>query len=156
MALPEEPIMSRLSYSLSLLALACCSTAFAQSTVPPRVVVAEKLPNYWVLDGASIQADAPNYGKNIEQPGCATVSFIVEKDGSTSTIKVQKVAPEGDLGKVAASAAASMKFTPTVSNAGRDRVFSWLIFPFNLPADAAARTAVMQRCAVEKLGWNDH
>src|SRR5262245_60693846 len=88
MALPEEPIMSRLSYSL--LALACCSTAFAQSTVPPRVVAAEKLPNYWVLDGTSIQADAPNYGKNIDQPGCATVSFVVEKDGSTSTIKVQK------------------------------------------------------------------
>ena len=151
--------MSRLSSSLlamSLCAFAYCSVALAQSTVPPRTVAAEKLPNYWVLDSTSIQADAPNYGKNIEAPGCATVSFVVEKDGSTSTIKVQKVVPEGDLGKVAASAAASMKFTPSVSNAGRDRVFSWLIFPFNLPADAAARTAVMQRCAVEKLAWADH
>ncbi|MEP7044421.1 MAG: energy transducer TonB [Dokdonella sp.] len=146
--------MSRLP--LFGIAFVCCSSAFAQSTVPPRVVAAEKLPDYWVLNGASIQADAPNYGKNIEQPGCATVSFVVEKDGSTSTIKVQKVAPEGDLGKVAASAAASMKFEPSVSNAGRDRVFSWLIFPFNLPADAAARTAVMQGCAVAKLAWTDH
>jgi outer membrane biosynthesis protein TonB len=139
-----------------LIACVVAQGALAQSTAPPRVVVADKLAGVWVLNSASISADAPNYGKNVEQPGCATVSFVVEKDGSTSTVKVQKVAPEGDLGKIAASAATSMKFEPTVSNSGRDRVFSWLIFPFNLPSDPAQRTAVMQRCAVEKLGWNDH
>ena len=139
-----------------LIACVVAQGALAQSTAPPRVVVADKLAGVWVLNSSSISADAPNYGKNVEQPGCATVSFVVEKDGSTSTVKVQKVAPEGDLGKIAASAATSMKFEPTVSNSGRDRVFSWLIFPFNLPTDPAQRTAVMQRCAVEKLGWNDH
>jgi outer membrane biosynthesis protein TonB len=139
-----------------LIACVVAQGALAQSTAPPRVVVADKLAGVWVLNSSSISADAPNYGKNVEQPGCATVSFVVEKDGSTSTVKVQKVAPEGDLGKIAASAATSMKFEPTVSNSGRDRVFSWLIFPFNLPSDPAQRTAVMQRCAVEKLGWNDH
>lgn len=145
--------MSRLP--LFVIAGAFCATALAQSTALPRVVAAEKLASYWALNASSISADAPNYGKNVEQPGCATVSFVVEKDGSTSTIKVQKVAPEGDLGKIAASAAKSMRFEPTISNSGRDRVFSWLIFPFNLPADAATRTSVMQRCAVEKLGWED-
>ena len=145
--------MSRLS--LWVLASLIAPCALAQSTAAPRVVIADKLASYWVVNPSSIQADAPNYGRNIEQPGCATVSFFIEKDGSTSTIKVQKVAPEGDLGKVAASAAKSMRFEPTVSNAGRDRVFSWLIFPFNLPSDPAARTAVMQRCAVDKLGWED-
>jgi outer membrane biosynthesis protein TonB len=134
---------------------AISSVAIAQSTAPPRVVPADKLAGYWAMNASSISADAPNYGKNIEQPGCATVSFVVEKDGTTSTIKVQKVAPEGDLGKIAASAAKSMRFEATIANAGRDRVFSWLIFPFNLPADPAARTAVMQRCAVEKLGWEE-
>jgi len=146
--------MSRLF--LFAVSFACCALAAAQSTVAPRVVPADKLAGYWVMNSSSIQADVPNYGKNMEQPGCATVSFVVEKDGSTSNVKVQKVVPEGDLAKVAASAASSMKFDPTLSNAGRDRVFSWLIFPFNLPADAAARTAVMQRCAVARLGWNDH
>ncbi|MFC5490127.1 hypothetical protein [Dokdonella soli] len=122
----------------------------------PRTVVPEKLASYWVMIKSSVEANAPNYGKNIQQPGCATVSFVVEKDGSTSAIKVQRVAPEGDLGKVAASAAATMKFVPSVVNAGRDRVFSWLIFPFNLPADPAERTAVMQKCQIEKLSWKDH
>ncbi len=138
------------------MALASCTSVWAQSTLPPRVVHAEKLAGYWVMNASSVQANVPNAGKNLDQPGCATVSFVVEKDGSTSTVKVQKVAPQGDLGQVAASAAASVKFVPTLSNSGRDRVFSWLIFPFNLPADPAARTAVMQRCAVDKLGWADH
>lgn len=139
-----------------LFALAAATAALAQSTLPPRVVVADKLAQYWAIDRSSVQADAPNYGKNIQQPGCATVSFVVEKDGSTSTIKVQKVAPEGDLGKVAASAASHLRFEPTVANSGRERVFSWLIFPFNLPPDAAARTAVMQQCHVDKLSWDNH
>ncbi len=133
----------------------CCTNVFAQSTLPPRVVAPDKLAAYWVMDRASIEADAPNYGKNLQGPGCAAVSFVVEKDGRTSSVKVQRVVPEGDLGKVAASAAASMRFDPTVSNSGRDRVFSWLIFPFNLPADPAARTAVMQHCQIDKLGWQD-
>lgn len=139
-----------------LLALAVSTAAFAQSTLPPRVVAADKLAQYWAMDVSSVQADAPNYGKNVHEPGCATVSFVVEKDGSTSTVKVQKVDPEGDLGKVAASAAGNLRFEPTLSNSGRERVFSWLIFPFNLPPDPAARTAVMQRCAVDKLDWNNH
>ena len=138
-----------------LLACAVSPAALAQSTLPPRVVAPEKLSAYWAM-GPSMEADAPLYGKNLDQPGCATVSFVVEKDGRTSTIKVQKVVPEGDLSRVAASAAASLHFEPTATNQGRDRVFSWLIFPFNLPADPAARTAVMQRCAVDKLGWSDH
>ena len=44
----------------------------------------------------------------------------------------------------------------TVINAGKDRAFSWLIFPFNLPADPAARTAVMKQCQIDKLDWKDH
>lgn len=142
-------------FVISLYALAAAAGASAQSTLPPKVVPADKLAGYWQMDASSVQADAPNYGKNIQQPGCATVSFVVEKDGSTSTIKVQKVAPEGDLGKIAASAASHLRFEPTLANSGRDRVFSWLIFPFNAPTDPAARSAVMKQCQIDKLGWND-
>lgn len=146
--------MKRLAFSL--VALAAATGVLAQSTLPPRVVAADRLAKYWVMDVSSVQADAPNYGKNVHQPGCATVSFVVEKDGGTSSVKVQKVVPEGDLAKVAASAAQHLRFEPTVANSGRERVFSWLIFPFNLPADPAERTTVMQRCAVDRLDWNDH
>lgn len=143
--------------SLAFMAFAVCASASAQSMnqSPPQVVTSEKLASYWTMISSSVQADVPNYGKNLNQPGCATVSFVVEKNGNTSTAKVQRVVPEGDLAKVALSVVSTLHFEPTVFNAGRERVFSWLIFPFNLPKDPAARTAVMQKCLVKNLGWND-
>lgn len=145
--------MTRLA--LALVATLISATAIAQSTEAPKVVAPEKLSGYWVLLNDSVEADVPNIAKNISAPGCAAVSFVVEKDGSTSQIKVQRVVPAGDLGRIALSMAKHMRFEPTVSNSGRSRVFSWLIFPFNSPADTAARSAMMQPCAIDKLGWQD-
>ena len=143
--------------SIAVIAVLVCANAAAQSMdqTPPRVVAPDKLATYWTRAQSSIDADVPNFGKNIHQPGCATVSFVVEPTGGTSTFKVQRVVPAGDLGKVAASVAAGLRFDPTPSNKGRTRVFSWLIFPFNLPADHAARTAVMRPCEIEKLDAKD-
>jgi outer membrane biosynthesis protein TonB len=143
--------------SFAAVAFVCCASAAAQSMnqAPPRVVVSEKLASYWTMINSSVEADAPNYGKNIQQPGCVTVSFVVEKDGNTSTAKVQRVVPAGDLAKVALSEVASLHFEATAFNAGKQRVFSWLIFPFNLPADPAARAAVMQKCLIDHLDWKD-
>jgi len=134
------------------------SAAAAQSIdqTPPRMIAPEQLAKYWVMTNTSVDADVPNFGRNMNQPGCATVSFVVEKNGTTSTIKVQRVVPEGDLGKVAKSVAAGLHFEATALNAGKDRVFSWLIFPFNLPSDPAARTAVMKQCQIDKIDWKDH
>ena len=140
---------------IAVLAMATSTVAVAQSDAPPRVVVPDKLAGYWALVAASVEADVPIMARNISSPGCAAVSFVVEKDGRTSTIKVQRVVPAGDLAKVATSMASNMRFEPTVTNSGRDRVFSWLIFPFNAPTDPAARTAVMKQCQIDKLGWND-
>lgn len=147
--------MSRIA--LTALAFLASSLASAQSMdqTPPRVVPSEQLEKYWVMSNTSVDADVPNFGRNMDQPGCATVSFVVEKNGTTSTIKVQRVVPEGDLGKVAKSVAAGLRFDPTAVNAGRSRVFSWLIFPFNLPKDPAARTAVMKQCQIDRIDWKD-
>ena len=143
---------------LVLVAILASSLAAAQSMdqAPPRVIQSEQLNKYWVMTNTSVDADVPNFGRNVNQPGCATVSFVIEKNGSTSNLKVQRVVPDGDLGKVARSVASNLHFEATVVNAGKDRVFSWLIFPFNLPADPAARTAVMKQCYIEKLDWKDH
>lgn len=142
---------------LVLAAILCSPVVAAQSMdqAPPRVIQTEQLSKYWVMANTSVDADVPNFGRNVNQPGCATVSFVIEKNGSTSNIKVQRVVPEGDLGKVAKSVASNLHFEATLVNAGKDRVFSWLIFPFNLPADPAARTAVMKQCYIEKLEWKD-
>jgi hypothetical protein len=141
---------------LCVLATFASPLAFAQMDLtPPRVVPSEALSQYWTMTNTSVDADVPNFGRNMDQPGCATVSFVVEKNGTTSTIKVQRVVPEGDLGKVAKSVAAGLRFEPTAVNAGRSRVFSWLIFPFNLPKDPAARTAVMKQCQIDSIDWKD-
>lgn len=143
--------------TMAVLLLAGCGAAFAQSmdTSPPRLVQPDKLANWWTMINSSVEADVPNYAKNVQAPGCATVSFVVEANGNTSTIKVQRVVPDGDFGKIARSIASGLHFEPTAFNSGRERVFSWLIFPFNLPADPAERTAVMQKCAVDGLTWKD-
>ena len=143
---------------VAVIALGVLLTSVASAQMdqtPPKVIASEQLDRYWVMSNTSVDADVPNYGRNMNQPGCATVSFVVEKNGRTSTIKVQRVVPEGDLGKVAKSVAAGLTFVPTAHNAGKDRVFSWLIFPFNLPADPAARTAVMKQCQIDKIDWKD-
>ena len=146
------------AYAAPIFAMLFSCAALAQSMdqTPPRVIASEQLAKYWVMTSTAVDADVPNFGRNMNQPGCATVSFVIEKNGTTSGIKVQRVVPEGDLGKVAKSVAAGLHFEATALNAGKDRVFSWLIFPFNLPADPAARTAVMQQCVVDKLDWKDH
>ena len=143
--------------ALMVLGILASSLASAQmDQTPPKVIASEQLDKYWVMSNTSVDADVPNVGRNMNQPGCATVSFVVEKNGTTSTIKVQRVVPEGDLGKVAKSVASNLRFQATLLNAGKDRAFSWLIFPFNLPAEPAARTAVMKQCQIEKIEWKDH
>jgi len=146
--------MSRRMILASFLLASPLASAQMDKT-PPKVIASEQLDKYWVMTNMSVNADVPNVGRNMNQPGCATVSFVVEKNGATSTIKVQRVVPEGDLGKVAKSVAAGLQFQATALNAGKDRVFSWLIFPFNLPADPAARTAVMKQCQIDKIDWKD-
>jgi hypothetical protein len=143
---------------MSVIGISAPSVGAAQSMdqSPPRVIPSEQLAKYWVMSNTSVAADVPNFGRNVNEPGCAAVSFVIEKNGTTSNIKVQRVVPEGDLGKIAKSVASNLHFEATLLNAGKDRFFSWLIFPFNLPADPGARTAVMQQCLIEKLDWKDH
>ncbi|TAH47452.1 MAG: hypothetical protein EYC71_00860 [Gammaproteobacteria bacterium] len=137
-----------------IFAVACLSVAsLALAENPVRSVKPEDLEKYWVMMKDSVQGDAPLGGKNMNQPGCAAVSFIVEGNGRASNITIEKVYPEGGLGEFAANIAANLEFLPTIPNAGRDRVFSSMIFPFNLPADSAARTAVMQNCVIPARKW---
>ncbi|HET9033205.1 MAG TPA: hypothetical protein VFN25_09895 [Dokdonella sp.] len=137
---------------LSIVGLALIPVAHAQN--PVRSVKPNDLEKYWVLMKDSVEGDAPLGGKNMDQSGCAAVSFIVEGNGRASNITVEKVEPPGGLGELAASIARNIEFVPTIINAGRDRVFSSLIFPFNLPADPAARSAIMEKCEIPARRWN--
>lgn len=144
-----------MSARLLIAAIACFAISpLAHAQKVPRSVAPDNLAKYWVMMNASVEGDAPIGGKNLDVPGCASVSFIVEKNGSTSNVKVQKVEPVGDLAPMAASIAKNLKFEPTIANAGLERVFSSLIFPFNLPPDPEARKIIMERCVIKPLRWS--
>ncbi|MEZ5462724.1 energy transducer TonB [Dokdonella sp.] len=143
--------MNMRKFALILACLALTPHALAQKV--PRSVTPETLEKYWVLMKSSVEGNAPLGGRNMDQPGCASVSFIVEKNGRTSDITVEKVEPPGGLGELAASITSNLQFEPTIRNAARDRVFSSMIFPFNLPEDPEARTAIMQRCVIPARAW---
>lgn len=134
----------------------CAPMALAQKIdLGPKAVKPERLAHYWTLDNSSVEADVPNMARGIAQATCATVSFIVESDGRTSNVKVQKVEPESQLRGIAESMGQHIRFNPTVDNMGRDRIFSWLIFPFNMPSDPARRTAIMQPCSLDTIALKD-
>ncbi len=140
------------------IAVSCAGApvAFAQKIEDgPKAVKPERLAHYWALDNSSVVADVPNMARGIAQATCAAVSFTVESDGSTSNVKVQKVVPESQLRGIAESMGQHIRFNPTVDNMGRDRIFSWLIFPFNMPSDPARRTAIMQPCALDTIALKD-
>ncbi|MEO6076468.1 MAG: hypothetical protein ABIP56_06655 [Dokdonella sp.] len=149
--------ITRIPRLLAIAAIcACAPIALAQKIEDgPKAVKPERLAYYWTLDNSSVEADVPNMARGIAQATCAAVSFIVESDGSTSHVKVQKVEPESQLRGIAQSMGQHIRFNPTVDNMGRDRIFSWLIFPFNMPSDPARRTAIMQPCSLDTIAFKD-
>jgi hypothetical protein len=136
---------------------ACLLTFTALAAEKPQVIPPERLGNYWLL-AQSPQANAPNSGRNLDAPSCAAVSYIVEKDGSTSHAKLERLVPDGDLGKFAVSVVAGMQFAPAKQNLGKDRVFTYVVIPFNLPDaasanadDRAKRASVLAACKLDNF-----
>ena len=144
---------------LALLALAGTVVAAEKpQTIPP-----ERLANYWLLlSGTAQQANVPNSGRNLDAPTCAAVSYIVEKDGSTSNIELKKLVPEGDLGKVAINVVRDMQFAAAADNAGKTPVYTYVVIPFNLPsaasknpAELAQRKHALDACKLEGFGGKE-
>ena len=135
----------------------CLASSAAIAAEKPQVIPPERLANYWLL-AQSPQANAPNSGRNLDAPSCAAVSYIVEKDGSTSHAKLERLVPDGDLGKFAVSVVAGMKFAAAKQNLGKERVFTYVVIPFNLPdaasadaGDRARRASVLAACKLDNF-----
>ncbi len=118
--------------------------------IPP-----DRLARYWLLDSNSAQANVPNSGYGLDTPTCVAVSYVIEKNGTTSHVKLERVVPPGPLGKVAANVAKGMRFAPTTDNAGRTPVITYVVMPFNAPgaestasADLAERKRVLDPCSL--------
>ena len=140
-----------------LLFSACLAASTALAAEKPQVIPPEHLANYWLLAQAG-DANAPNSGRNLQAPSCAAVSYIVEKDGSTSQAKLERLVPDGDLGKVAVGVVAGMRFAAAKQNLGKERVFTYVVIPFNLPdansqnaADRAKRARALAACQLDNF-----
>ena len=138
----------------AILAIATSNVYGAEKiqTIPP-----ERLSNYWLLQSNSAaQTNVPNSGVNLDAPTCAAVSYVVEKDGSTSHVKVERVVPQGDLSKVAFGAVSGMHFAPAAANMGKDAVYTYVVMSFNVPGaqstnadDKAVRARVSNACKLD-------
>lgn len=129
---------------ISSVALLSAAAASAASNI--RAVQPEQLGHYWVMTNTEIDADVPNYGRNLEKPTCAAVTYLIGADGKTRDIVVRRVVPAGDLGKVASSAVADLHYAPVPDNSAREPVFTYIIMPFNLPPDPTTRAKITAAC----------
>ena len=149
-------MMTLRRFIVALFAVAAFGAAFAQPAALPagvRRVPPERLGNYWLLIPESAQANVPNSGYGLDAPTCVAVSYVVEKNGTTSHVKLERAVPQGPLAKVALNVVKGMRFAPTAQNAGKDSVATWVVMPFNVPdaastkpADKALRERVLAPC----------
>jgi hypothetical protein len=127
---------------------ALAASTIASAAVGPHVrgVQPGQRDAYWVMTNTSLDVDVPNSGVNLSKPTCAAVTYMIGADGVTRDIVVRKTIPAGDLKTVAASAVKDMQYVPGANNAAREPVFTYIIIPFNLPADPAARKQITDAC----------
>ena len=125
-------------------------SAVSMAAIDPniRVVQPAQRDNYWEMTNTSLDVDVPNSGVNLSKPTCAAVTYMIGSDGVTRDIVVRKTIPAGDLKTVAASAVKDMHYVPGKDNVGREPVFTYIIMPFNLPADPAARKQITDACTL--------
>jgi hypothetical protein len=105
--------------------------ALAQTT--PRPVAAKDLAKYWLVASEAMEAMKPNTGVNLYAPSCAVVRYVINSDGSTSDVVLEKLVPPGDLGIVATTAVQSLRYAAAPSNQELVPVLTRVILPMNLP-----------------------
>ena len=122
--------LAALTFSADACAAGAAVPAMARK-VPP-----DRLANYWLLIPETAQANVPNSGYGLDAPTCVAVSYVVEKSGATSHVKLERVVPPGPLGKVAFNVVKGMRFAAAAQNAGKDPVQTYVVLA----------AAVLPRC----------
>jgi hypothetical protein len=126
-----------------LLSFCCTGMTFAADL---RAVPPDQLDHYWLRTNTELDVDVPNFGKNLDKPTCSAVTYTIGSDGVTRDIVVRRTVPAGDLALVAKSAVADLHYAPASGNDAREPVFTYIVMPFNLPADPAARAKITAAC----------
>jgi len=123
--------------------LATVTPVLAQSA---HKVDPKHLFDYWILLNHKVDIDVPNSARGLDKPGCAAISYMIGSDGVPRDLKVEKVVPEGDFGKVAMSAVSNFRYGPSLTNRASDPVATYYVVPFNAPSDPAGQQKVMAPC----------
>lgn len=124
--------LSRLFVSVvSVPALLFAAPLLAQGE--PRPVAAKDLAKYWLVASDAMEALVPRTGVNLHTPSCAVVRYVINGDGSTSDVVLEKLVPMGDLGSVATSAVKSLRYAPAPGNQALTPVLTRVTLPLNLP-----------------------
>ena len=120
----SKRLMKRVVFLLAASVLMSDTTA-AEAPPPDRIpagvkrVEPDRLAHYWLLDPASAQnANVPNSGYGLDAPTCAAVSYVVERNGATSHVKLERVVPDGRLGKVAVDIVKVLRYGAAAENPG--------------------------------------
>ncbi len=130
--------------------LALAATAAIAAVGRNILAVQPDLRNdYWVMTNTSLDVDVPNSGVNLGKPTCSAVTYMIGSDGVTRDVVVVKTIPAGDLETVAKSAVKDMHYVPGAKNAEGRPVFTYIIIPFNLPTDPAARKRITDACVLK-------
>jgi hypothetical protein len=157
--------ISARAVAVTIALLAPVIVVAADAPEPDRIpagvkrVEPDRLAHYWLLDPASAQqANVPNSGYGLDMPTCAAVSYVVEKNGATSHVKLERAVPDGPLGKVAVGVVKVLRYAAAAENVGKDPVATYVVMPFNLPdaastnpADRTKRARALDACKLENF-----
>ena len=124
-----------MSYLPKIACVFLLATASGVAAEKPQVIPPERLANYWLLASAG-RANAEFPGRNLDAPIAAPRFPISSKKmaSAPARAKLERLVPDGDLGKVfAVGVVAGMRFAAAKQNLGKDRVFTYVVIPFNLP-----------------------
>ncbi|HJU25595.1 MAG TPA: energy transducer TonB [Rhodanobacteraceae bacterium] len=132
--------------SLLFGAAVASSSVFAAPNFDLRAVPPDQLDHYWLRTNTELDVDVPNFGKNLDKPTCSAVTYVIGSDGKTRDIVVRRTVPAGDLSLVAKSAVADLQYAAAADNDGSEPVFTYIVMPFNLPPDPAARARITAAC----------
>jgi len=142
-----EGVMIRLKLRTGAIAatalLLVAGVAEAQNV---RRVAPERLTGYWYLTNKSVNPDVPNTGKNLDQPTCVAVTYMIGSDGRTQNATIAKVVPAGDLGQVGVSIVKQLSYVKGSQNGTAVPVQTYYVTGFNLPEDPARKAAILKQC----------
>jgi len=129
--LRSSALLRRFGIAVVVSCAAVASAVVAQTT--PRPVAAKDLGKYWLVASDAMEAMKPNSGVNLYTPSCAVVRYVINSDGTTSDVALEKLVPAGDLGVVATTAIDSLVYAPAKSNQALTPVLTRVTLPLNLP-----------------------